>query len=185
MVTKLEIKIGKMYKKWGKMDKRDLKKERKGRELDGNSSCETKISKSKEIQSMKRYVKVMSASMLAAALLLSGCGGGQKTAENPPAEPATEAPAEPATEAPAEGVEMAEQAMFTLEELAEFDGKDGRPAYVAVGGVVYDVTNADEWTNGEHKDGVMAGTDATEVIAKSPHGADVLAGLPVVGMLVE
>lgn len=142
---------------------------------------------------MKRYVKVMSASMLAAALLLSGCGGGQKTAENAPAEPATEAPAEPATEAPAEtateapaeGTQMPEQQTFTLEELAEFNGKDGKPAYVAVGGVVYDVTNADEWTNGEHKDGVMAGIDATEVITKSPHGADVLAGLPVVGVLAE
>lgn len=137
---------------------------------------------------MKRYVKAMSASMLAAALLLSGCGGGQKTAENAPeapAEPATEAPAETATEAPAEGAQMPEQQTFTLEELAEFNGKDGNPAYVAVGGVVYDVTNADEWTNGEHKDGVMAGIDATEAITKSPHGADVLAGLPVVGILAE
>lgn len=134
---------------------------------------------------MKRYVKVLSASMLATALLLSGCGGGEKTAESTPAEPATETSAEAPAEAPAESTEMPEAQTFTLEELAEFNGKDGKPAYVAVGGVVYDVSGVEEWKEGEHKDGVKAGTDATEAIANSPHGADVLTKLPVVGVLVE
>jgi predicted heme/steroid binding protein len=31
---------------------------------------------------------------------------------------------------------------FTLEELAEFDGREGRAAYVAYEGVVYDITTA-------------------------------------------
>ncbi len=37
---------------------------------------------------------------------------------------------------------------FTKESLAEFDGKDGRPAYVACEGTVYDVTESLSWAAG-------------------------------------
>lgn len=73
---------------------------------------------------------------------------------------------------------------FTLEELAEFDGLAGRKAYIAVDGVVYDVTNADNWSNGSHNGTHLAGTDASSVILSSPHGKSVLSDLPVVGTLV-
>ncbi len=73
---------------------------------------------------------------------------------------------------------------FTLAELANFDGQSGRQAYVAVDGVVYDVTNASNWSNGSHNGQRLAGTDASSVILSSPHGKSVLAGLPVVGTLV-
>jgi predicted heme/steroid binding protein len=75
---------------------------------------------------------------------------------------------------------------FTLEQLAKYDGKNGNKAYVAVDGVVYDVTNAEYWKNGTHvptEGKLQAGIDATEVIKKSPHGKKVLAELPVVGKL--
>jgi cytochrome b involved in lipid metabolism len=39
---------------------------------------------------------------------------------------------------------------FTLEELAQFNGKDGNPAYVAVNGKVYDVTDVPAWRGGEN-----------------------------------
>lgn len=68
--------------------------------------------------------------------------------------------------------------VFTPETLAEFDGKDGRPAYVAVNGIVYDVT--DTWKNGEHH-GLTAGRDQTEGFLRSPHGHATLQGLKVVG----
>lgn len=72
---------------------------------------------------------------------------------------------------------------FTLEELAEFDGLNGNPAYVAVDGIVYDVSNVPAWNNGQHN-GIMAGGDRTQEIAEmSPHGKRVLNGLPVVGKL--
>ncbi len=71
---------------------------------------------------------------------------------------------------------------FTLEELAAYDGKDGNMAYIAVSGIVYDVT--DEWNNGEHN-GVMAGTDATEQINSAPHGTSILEELEIIGNLVE
>ena len=35
-----------------------------------------------------------------------------------------------------------EEQVFTKESLAQFDGKDGRPAYVAYQGKVYDVTGS-------------------------------------------
>ncbi len=75
---------------------------------------------------------------------------------------------------------------FTLEELSQYNGKDGQPAYVAVDGVVYDVTNVEAWKNGDHKLGLTAGNELTEEITnQSPHGLKVLEGLPIVGELVE
>lgn len=74
---------------------------------------------------------------------------------------------------------------LTLTELAEFDGQDGAKAYVAVNGVIYDVTNSDGWDDGEHQGMQLAGTDATSVITSAPHGTSVLSGLPIIGELVE
>lgn len=74
---------------------------------------------------------------------------------------------------------------FTLEQLAEFDGQNGNPAYVAVDGVVYDVSDVPQWSNGTHQ-GLTAGSDWTaEINEMSPHGTRVLNNLPIVGELVE
>ncbi|MDF2484424.1 MAG: hypothetical protein K0R46_592 [Herbinix sp.] len=72
---------------------------------------------------------------------------------------------------------------FTLDELKEYDGQDCNSAYVAVNGVVYDVTNVKEWANGKHKNGLVAGADLTSAIGDSPHGEKVLKDLPVMGTL--
>lgn len=75
--------------------------------------------------------------------------------------------------------------VFTLEELSTFNGLDGKPAYVAVDGVVYDFTNLGAWRNGKHN-GFTAGKDLTdEIINVSPHGVKNLEGVPIVGSLVE
>ncbi|MFH1511967.1 MAG: cytochrome b5 domain-containing protein [Bacillota bacterium] len=75
--------------------------------------------------------------------------------------------------------------VFTLDEFAKFDGKNGNPAYIAVDGVIYDVTNVPQWRNGDHN-GFTAGHDLTEEIKNiSPHGLSKLTGLPVVGKLAE
>lgn len=80
----------------------------------------------------------------------------------------------------------AEMQTFTLEELSQYTGKDGQPAYVAVDGVVYDVTNVEAWKDGEHQMGLTAGNELTEEITnQSPHGIQVLEGLPIVGEFVE
>lgn len=74
---------------------------------------------------------------------------------------------------------------LTLEELAEYDGLEGRKAYIAVDGKIYDVTDDPNWPNGNHN-GYQAGNDWSEEIgAASPHGSAVLAGVPQVGVVVE
>ena len=75
------------------------------------------------------------------------------------------------------------QKEFTVEELAQYNGKDGNKAYIAVDGVVYDVTDHPAWKDGGHN-GIEAGQDLTDEIKNhSPHGVKVLEGLTVVGTL--
>ncbi|MDO4778711.1 MAG: cytochrome b5 domain-containing protein [Tissierellia bacterium] len=79
-----------------------------------------------------------------------------------------------------------EEKTFTLEELSKFNGKNGAKAYVAVDGVVYDVTDSPKWKEGEHQGAVKAGADLTKEIKEmSPHGVKALEKLPVVGKLVK
>ena len=72
---------------------------------------------------------------------------------------------------------------ITPEELSQYDGKDGRPAYVAVDGVVYNVTGYPVWENGTHFD-LVAGIDATEIF-KMCHDRTILEKLETVGRLVK
>lgn len=93
----------------------------------------------------------------------------------------TDAPANaeaPDTSAPA-------QLTLTIEELAKYNGKNGKPAYVAVDGIIYDVTGVRVWKNGRHKGQHDAGADLSEQInKKSPHGPRVLKKRPVIGKIV-
>lgn len=74
--------------------------------------------------------------------------------------------------------------VFTLEELSKNNGKNGNPAYVAVNGVVYDVTNNAAWGGATHF-GLAAGTDVTEQFASCHAGQLVLSKLKVVGKMAE
>lgn len=74
---------------------------------------------------------------------------------------------------------------FTLDQLKSYNGKDGSYAYVAVDGVIYDVTNATRWKNGNHEDGIVAGVDLTASFPNAPHGKEVLTNLPVIGSLAK
>jgi len=73
---------------------------------------------------------------------------------------------------------------FTPEELAAFDGADGRPAYVAVNGKVYDVSEAFLWKKGRHQGLHRAGRDLSREIERAPHGTEMLERFPQVGVLV-
>jgi predicted heme/steroid binding protein len=78
---------------------------------------------------------------------------------------------------------------FTLEELAQYDGKDGNQCLVAVAGDVYLIEGFDLWQNGEHTPSegrARCGLDLTEVMdEESPHGRSKLALLKKVGTLEE
>ena len=83
----------------------------------------------------------------------------------------------------ADGISQPEgQRNFTLSELAENDGKNGRPAYVAVNGTVYDVTNAASWAAATHF-GLTAGRDVTKEFTACHAGQPVLQKLRVVGKM--
>ena len=80
---------------------------------------------------------------------------------------------------------MADLKKFTLEELAKFDGKDGRPAYIAYKGKVYDVSESWLWEDGDHQGLHEAGKDVTEDMEDAPHEDDNLEDLPLIGTLEE
>lgn len=58
--------------------------------------------------------------------------------------------------------------------LKQYDGKEGHKSYVALNGYVYDVSGVDEWKGGQHYKNMVAGTDLTPYIGKSPHGAEIV-----------
>lgn len=74
---------------------------------------------------------------------------------------------------------------FDLEALKDFDGKDGKPVYIVHGGKVYDVTASNLWKNGSHMRRHSAGADLTTDFQAAPHGVEVLARYPQVGILQE
>lgn len=73
---------------------------------------------------------------------------------------------------------------MTPDQLANFDGKEGRPAYIAYKGIIYDITNSRLWKNGQHMMKHHAGTDLTEVLKLAPHGEDKVLTMPQVGMCI-
>lgn len=88
----------------------------------------------------------------------------------------------PTTEQPVTTVTSLEMLELTLEELSQFNGKDGNPAYIAFEGKIYDVTEHPKWTQGMHN-GNVAGTDITQAIQNAPHGTSKINTIPQVGIL--
>jgi predicted heme/steroid binding protein len=75
------------------------------------------------------------------------------------------------------------QKEFTIAELAKYDGSGGSPAYVAVNGIVYDVSNEATWGGGTHF-GLYSGKDLTVQFQGCHIGMEsILNKLPKVGVL--
>lgn len=72
---------------------------------------------------------------------------------------------------------------FTEKDLAKYNGKNGKPAYIAYNGKVFDVSASFLWKDGKHQVLHEAGTDLTEALKQAPHGENVLKRFPVVGIL--
>jgi len=71
------------------------------------------------------------------------------------------------------------------DELSQFDGKEGRPAYFAYQGRIYDATGRKLWKGGNHVGKHLAGFDLTDALKLAPHGEDKVVSLPLAGRLVE
>ncbi len=72
--------------------------------------------------------------------------------------------------------------LFNKEQLAMNNGQNGNPAYVAVNGIVYDVSSEPSWLSGSHF-GLKAGTDLTNRFSEChPNALSLLNRLPKVGI---
>jgi len=72
---------------------------------------------------------------------------------------------------------------ITPAELAATNGAEGRPAFVAYEGRIFDVGVSDLWAGGQHMGLHQAGADLTEELSEAPHGPEVLERVPQVGVL--
>jgi predicted heme/steroid binding protein len=75
-------------------------------------------------------------------------------------------------------------AQITRQQLQDNNGKNGKPAYIAYQGKVYDVTDSSFWMEGDHLGMHEAGKDLTEELEMAPHKEENLKRVKVVGDLV-
>lgn len=87
-----------------------------------------------------------------------------------------------ASELPAQNLRQNTKS-FTKQELAAYNGKNGSPAYVAVNGIVYDVTGSAAWGAATHF-GLSAGNDLTAQFSLCHAGQPILQKLPQVGRMI-
>src|SRR5271157_1911283 len=74
---------------------------------------------------------------------------------------------------------------FDAEALAQFNGQDGRPVYIAYQGRVFDVSGSKLWATGLHMKRHNAARDLSTDIEAAPHGEEVFDRYPRVGILKE
>lgn len=79
---------------------------------------------------------------------------------------------------------MTEQKKVTRQELEENNGKNGKPAYLAYKGKVYDVSQSSFWLDGDHLGMHNAGKDLTEELEMAPHRDENLQRIKLVGDLL-
>lgn len=74
---------------------------------------------------------------------------------------------------------------LTLEELSFFNGREGKPAYFAYKGKIYEASQSPLWKDGTHLKKHSAGNDLTELLPSAPHGEDKILKMPFVGELIS
>jgi predicted heme/steroid binding protein len=128
----------------------------------------------------KRWIViVLILGLFALAASLSGCGAKTNTPSG------SETPGGTAAET-ATAAASPEEKTFTAEELAPYNGKNGKPAYIAIDGKVYDVTHVPQWKDGNHAGKFEAGKDFSEALkTQAPHDAGKMQGVPIVGVLAD
>jgi predicted heme/steroid binding protein/uncharacterized membrane protein len=77
------------------------------------------------------------------------------------------------------------QKEFTLTELSQFNGENGKPVYVAYQGKVFDVSGSKLWRGGIHMKRHHAAKDLSTDFKAAPHGEEVLGRYPQVGIVKE
>ena len=72
---------------------------------------------------------------------------------------------------------------FDSAELAQYNGENGQPIYIAHADKVYDVSESKLWRKGVHMKRHSAGQNLTADIQAAPHETDVLERYPQIGTL--
>lgn len=72
---------------------------------------------------------------------------------------------------------------FDVEDLAAFNGQDGKPLYIAYRGKVFDVSGSKLWKGGLHMKRHHAGKDLSAELQAAPHNEDVFKRYSQVGIL--
>lgn len=131
--------------------------------------------------------KLLIGVLIGLSITTVGCKTTTQQQQNLPEPPVTTSPGgeynPPKIEGEGNSTPERKQRTFTIDELSTFNGLNGNPAYVAVDGLVYDVTFAPGWKNGVHELGYVAGSDMSNVIESYPNGREALKDLPIVGTL--
>jgi predicted heme/steroid binding protein/uncharacterized membrane protein len=65
--------------------------------------------------------------------------------------------------------------------LAEYDGKEGKPAYIVFENDLFDVSKSKMWRNGVHMGRHYAGKDLSSAMADAPHGTEVFERVTRIG----
>jgi len=125
---------------------------------------------------MKKLFIVLALAMVLIMSVLGGCSNQEQPKE--PQNQEQENEQEQTANEPEGSLEI------SMDELAKYNGKDGNPAYVAVDGIIYDVTDHPNWNEGMHGK-VSAGQDISQMLKDAPHGYSKLEGLKAVGKIVE
>jgi len=71
------------------------------------------------------------------------------------------------------------------DELGQYNGKDGRSAYVLYKGKIYDMSGSNKWKGGSHMARHSAGEDLTDFLPLAPHGEEVLTRVSQIGSVEE
>ncbi len=74
---------------------------------------------------------------------------------------------------------------FDPDTLAQFNGQDGNPVYIAYQGRVFDVSGSKLWAGGLHMKRHHAARELSADIEAAPHGEEVFDRYPQVGLLKE
>lgn len=78
-----------------------------------------------------------------------------------------------------------EKSRFSESELKKFNGKEGKPPYVAINGKIYDISGSPQWIEGRHMGLHSAGEELSNSIANAPHDKEILSRFPIVGELIR
>ena len=73
---------------------------------------------------------------------------------------------------------------YTRQQLSLRNGQDKAEVWVAVNGLIYDVTESRYWKTGRHYDH-WAGQELADELAQAPHLPDVIKKFKIVGRLLD